>query len=188
MNMQDFRWCGLTLVETIITIAIAAAMLAALANLFGAFSSLYDYQQAAKGAGDAAGSVIHAVEDLVLPADRILATHTFSEGTYGSSAGALVLELPSIDASGVLISGHDDYAAFYASGTAAYRLIDADAASARHSGTTKLGENVRSLVFTYNNADVSQADQVTVDVVASSTSRGQPTASRLTETLRLRNL
>lgn len=179
---------GLTLIETLITIAISAAMLAALANLFAAFTSLYSFQQTAKEQGDATGTLIHDVEALALPADHILASHTFAEGSYSSGTNVLVLEVPALDTNGAVLPDHYDYAAFYLSGTSAYRLINADASSARHSGVTTLGTSVRSLTFSYDNPDVSQATQVAVDVVASSTYREQESVSHLAETLRLRNL
>ena len=176
------------MVETVITIALSVVMLIAITNLFGTFHVLYTYEQAAKGSSDAASTFVHAVEDLVLPASRILSTHTFPQGTYGSTASALVLELPSLDVSGNILSGHYDYAGFYTSGGIVYRLIEADAASERHSGSTHLGENVVSLTFTYNNPDVFAATDVTVDIIASTTMRGEQAASHLTETLHVRNL
>jgi len=179
---------GMTLVEVLVAMAISALLLAALTNLFGTFNALYNYQNASRHTADASGAVLHAVEEAATPADRILSTHDFSGTSYGSNAGSLVLEIPSINASGVLVSGQYDYVAFYRAGTSAYRVTNVSIGSARRSGTTRLGDTVVSLNFTYDNSDVTQAKAVTIDVVASTTVRGAQTTSHLSETLRLRNI
>ncbi|MDO8408224.1 MAG: type II secretion system protein [bacterium] len=178
---------GMTLIEVLVAMAISGILLAALANLFGTFNALYAYQNAFRNTAGASGAVLHGIEAAALPSDRILSTHDFAGTSYGSGAGTLVLELPSIDASGAIVPGQYDYVAFYRSGVSAYRIVAASSGSVRHSGTTKLGDAIVSLSFSYDNADVTLAKDVTIDVVASTTERGRETASHLSETLRLRN-
>jgi len=178
---------GFTLVEVVMAVALSAFMLIALVNLFGSFNSLYDYQISTKGTADTSGAVIHAAERAVFPADAVVTTHTFSQGTYTSSASTLVLALPSIDSGGSVIPGQHDYVALYATTATAYRLVEVGVGSARQAGATTLGDHVVSLSFSYDNADVTLATQVTVDIQASTTVRQKPVASHMTETLRLRN-
>lgn len=179
---------GFTLIEVLITAAITAAMIGAFATFYASFTRLYAYEQATKGTNTAAGAVAESVEAEALPADHVLASHTFSEGTYASGASTLVLELPSVDASGAILSGEDDYAAFYLSGTSAYRVVDTDTGSARRAGVVKLGDNVTTLSFSYDSGDMSQVKEVTVDVIASTTSHGAPVAREADVTVRLRNI
>ena len=178
---------GMTLVEVLVAMAISGILLAALANLFGSFIALYACQNAFRNTAGASGAVLHGIGAAALPADQILSIHDFAGTSYGSDAGTLVLELPSVDANGALVSEQYDYVAFYRSGTSAYRTVAASAGSARHSGTTKLGDTIVSLIFSYDDPDVTKAKIVTVDVVASTTERGRETASHLLETFQLRN-
>jgi len=179
---------GMTLIEVLIATAISGVLLAALANLFGTFNALYAYQNAFRDTAGASGTVLHGTEAAVLPANRILSTHDFAGTSYGSDAGTLVLELPSVDMGGAIVPGQYDYVAFYRSGTSAYRIVAASAGSTRHSGTTKLGDTIVSLGFSYDDPDVTKATAVTADVVASTTEHGRETSSHLSETFRLRNI
>ena len=178
---------GFTLVEVIITLALSVVMLVALTSLFRTFSATYLYQQAFTGTTDSTGAILRAVEGAVLPANAVLASHVFSQGTHTSGAEVLVLELPSTDADGDIVAGQHDYVAFYMSNATVYRLVDIGAGSARRAGLSTLGTMVTSLSFGYDDPDWAEATKVTVDVVASTTLRGEEVASHLTETVRLRN-
>lgn len=178
---------GFTLIEVIITMALTVVMLIAFAGLFRAFNSTYSYQQAFSGTTNSAGGVLRAIEAATRPAHTVLASHAFSQGTYASDAGTLVLELPSVDASGTVLADTYDYAAFYLDSTTAYRLVEADPASALRAGRSTIGTMVTSLAFAYNDPNLALATQVTVDIVASATVRGQSVASHLQGAIRLRN-
>ena len=99
---------GMTLIEVLIATAISGVLLAALANLFGTFNALYAYQNAFRDTAGASGTVLHGTEAAVLPANRILSTHDFAGTSYGSDAGTLVLELPSVDMGGAIVPGQYD--------------------------------------------------------------------------------
>lgn len=178
---------GFTLIEVIITMALTVVMLIAFTSLFRAFNATYSYQQAWSGTTNSAGSILRAVEAAARPANAVLASHAFLQGTYTSDAGTLVLELPAVDASGNVLADKHDYVTFYLDATTAYRLVEVDPGSARRAGRSTIGTMVTSLAFTYNDPSPALAAQVSVDIVASTTVRGQPVASHLTETMRLRN-
>jgi prepilin-type N-terminal cleavage/methylation domain-containing protein len=178
---------GFTLIETIITVALTALLMGALAATLFAFNTLYAYQRAYQGATATARAVTSAFEAATMPATRVLASHTFASGTYSSGSTVLVLKLPSVDAGGTTLDGHYDYAAFWETGSSAYRLVEVDATSARRAGTTTLGTNLVSLSFSYNTVDPTLATTVTLDVVASSTVKGKSAASHAAESVRLRN-
>ncbi len=178
---------GFTLIEVLITMALTVVMLIAFTSLFRSFNATYWYQQAFTGATDSAGGTLHAIEAATFPADAVLASHVFPQGTYSSGASTLVLELPSTDASGNVLAGKHDYVAFYQSASTTYRLVEIDPSSARRSGRSTIGTTVTSLTFTYNDPSPSLVTEITVDILASTTFRGQPVTSHLTETMRLRN-
>ena len=178
---------GFTLIETVVVIALSASMLGVLSLLIHSFYSAYSYEQSAALSAESARSVIRETESLALAADHVLQSHSFSGTMYTSSSTALILEIPSVDSSGTIVSGAYDYAVFYVQGTSAYRILAANAASKRASGTKKLSGTISSLTFSYNNADFTLVNIVTVDVQVIVQSRGQNSTDHRSEQLYLRN-
>ncbi|OYV63686.1 MAG: hypothetical protein B7X03_00805 [Parcubacteria group bacterium 21-58-10] len=177
-----------TLIEIIIVIAISTLMLLALTLLIYTFGNTSTYEQASLQSSGSARAVIREAEALVLPADAVLQTYTFSSGaTYTSTSTSLVLELPSIDSSGNSIPNAHDYAAFYVVGTDAYRLLQTDASSARTPGTKLLSTTIQSLTFTYNNADFTKVSSTTIDVQTQASVKQNVLTDHLREQLMLRN-
>ena len=155
---------GFTLVETFIVAVFAALMMVTLGLLIYTFNKTSGYELAASQSSGSASAILREVEALSLPADAVLQSHTFTTGTYTSSSTALVLEIPSVDSSGAIVSNAYDYAVFYVSSTTLYRRLEANASSVRGTGTKQLSTTVNALTFTYNNADFTQVNTVTVDV------------------------
>lgn len=176
-----------TLIETIVVVAISAAAFIAMANLFFIFNSIYGYQQAFMAAAGSSGASMNAFELSVLPAEQVLASHNFSGTTHSSGASTLVLELPSINGSGDILSGAKDYVAFYASSTKLYRLTEANAGSARVSSLTQLSSTLLSLGLTYDDIDFTKVTNVIVDIQTQATFKQRVVQSRLREQLYLRN-
>lgn len=182
------RPCGFTLLETLIVIGISTVAFAALVNMYLTFNSVYGYQQAFIAAAGSAGTSMNAFSATVLPASAVLASHTFSGIAYSSGSGTLVLELPAIDASGVTIVGVKDYVVFYASGTTLYRLTETAVESSRTPGLKTLSQTLNTLTFTYDNADLTKATSVTVDITTRAAFKHHVVDSHLREQLYLRNL
>ena len=180
-------WGGLTLIEVVITVGVTALLVMALASIFLWFNTLYSYQGAYRSATDTVGRVLHATEEVAIPAHRVVASHAFASETYSSTATTLVVEVPSIDTDGNVIVGQYDYAVIYATDGAAYRQVERGNGSVRQAGTKKLGSNVTVLSFTYDNVDVTSAATVTIDVTSSTTTHGTVVSGRGREALRLRN-
>ncbi len=178
---------GFTLIETFIVIALSTIAMVALTNLFLIFNSVYGYQQAFMAAAGSAGGAMNAFEAAVLPADQVLASHTFGGTTYSSSANTLVLSLPAVDSSGNIIAGTEDYVAFYSSSTNLYRLTAAGAGSSRISGQKQLSTTLSSITFTYDNADFTKVTNVTADITTQSQFKQQTVQGHLNEQLYLRN-
>ena len=91
-----------------IVVALTAVMMTVLGALIYAFNNLSSYEQASVQSSGSAGAILREIEALVLPARAVLETHVFSIGTYTSTASSLVLQIPSIDASGNVISNTYD--------------------------------------------------------------------------------
>jgi type II secretory pathway component PulJ len=178
---------GFTLIEVTIVIALFIIILLALMQFFVSYNTRFALDQAQVATASSAGTAMASLAEDVRVADDIVATHTFSGTTYTTGTNVLVLELPSIDSTGTVITTTSDYIAYYLSNGMIYRVIAADAGSARHSGTKELSDSGNSLSFTYSNADPTLASSVVVDIVTSKVNRGETIQTHLTNTLHLRN-
>lgn len=176
-----------TLLETVIIIAISSIVLLAIGLLIFMFTKGSSYEQAALQSSNAASAVIREAQALITPAHAVVASRVFSGTTYTTSATVLILEIPSYDSSGNSIANTYDYAVFYTSGTNLYRILEANAASRRVSGTKKLSSTLQSLTFTYNNGDYSQATAVTIDIQTQAQVKQDVASDHRHEQITLRN-
>lgn len=182
------RLRGFTLIETIITIGLSVVAFIALTNLFIIFNTTYGYQQAFMLAAGSASTAMNSFEETILPAEQVLASHSFNGTAYSSSTTTLVLSLPAIDGSGNIISGTKDYAVFYASSTMLYQLTETGAGSVRLSGLKQLSTTLQSLSFIYDDADFAKVASVLVDMTTQAQFKQQSVQEHLREQLHLRNL
>jgi len=182
------RNAGATLVETVVLVAITVAVLVALVNLFFIFNTIFGYQQAFMATAGSAGASLNALEASVLPAEHVLASRNFSGTTYSSATSTLVLELPTVDNEGDIVSGAKDYVVFYASSTELYRLVEANGASARKSGRTLLSSTLSFLSFTYDNANFAQVTRVVAEIETGRQFKEDVIQSTLRGEWHLRNL
>ncbi|MFH1178532.1 MAG: type II secretion system protein [bacterium] len=176
-----------TLIETMVVVAIGAGMMAVLGVLIYNFNKTFVYQQALIESSGSASAIIREMESLAMPANAVLQTRTFSGSTYTSTSTSIVLEIPSIDSSGNVISNTYDYAVFYSVGANAYRLLEANVLSKRYSGTKQLSSAVSSLTFSYNNVDYTKVSTVTIDVQTQTRVKQDILSDHRREQIRLRN-
>lgn len=178
---------GFTLIEAVITTGISVVALVALVNMFFIFNSIYGYQQAFIATAGSAGGTLSALEASVLPAEMVLASHSFDGTVYASATTTLVLSLPSVDGTGTIVSDAKDYVAFYASSTELFRLVAADARSTRQSGRTRLSATLDVLSFTYDNNDFANVTNVIADIQTRAQYKEQTARAHVRERLYLRN-
>lgn len=178
---------GFTLVETIIIIALSVTMMIALGLLVFTFNKISSYEQASAQSSGSASAIMREIESLAFPAHAVLQTHTFSGSTRTSSSTVLVLEIPSVDSSGDVIASTYDYAAFYVTGTNAYRLLEANASSKRVSSTKQLSSTVSALTFAYGSSDFTKVSTTTVDVQTQAQVKQDIFTDHRREQIRLRN-
>src|SRR4030065_1607532 len=115
------------MIEAIITVSILAYIVVALLVLYTNYSKFYRFQQAKINTGGSAREAIKELQNAVLQTDNGMASHNFSGTDYSSGTNSVVLEIPSVDGSGNIVSGKFDYVVFYATGKDLYRRVQADA-------------------------------------------------------------
>lgn len=174
---------GYTLPEVLIVIALFVVMYLVLTYFFVSSNSTVSYQTSTIEVNGAASRVANSVRAAALPAARVLASQSFPNGTVTSAADALVVELPSVDEDGSIISSRYDQIAFYKSGSVVYQETRIGTGSARSAGRISLANNATGLSFTYDTEDPTTSTLITVDVTTES---GSATA-RAQQTIYLRN-
>lgn len=178
---------GFTVLESVVVVGISTMALAALANLFFIFNSIYGYEQAFLAVAGSSGSAMNALEAAIAPAERVLASHDFSGTVYASATTTLVLEVPTVDDAGNIVSGAKDYIAFYVDSSALYRIVLADEESARVSETKRLSTTVSEISFAYDAPNVEEAESVGIDIRTRASFKQHVVENRLAEQLYLRN-
>ena len=178
---------GFSLVETVIVIGLTVFIMVALGNFYLNFNSVLGVNGGRMSVASGAGKIINEAEAMMLPASHVLSSHEFSGTTYETNANTAVLELPSINSSGVSIEGKYDYAVFFVSDTTAYRLLQTDPESSRIPGTKQLSTAVHTLSFSYDHADFTQVRKVVVNVQTSIVIKGEIITNQLQEQIYLRN-
>jgi hypothetical protein len=99
----------------------------------------------------------------------------------------VVFEIPSINSSGNILSNTYDYAVLFSSTTNIYRIMDANASSARVDSTKKLTDVLQNLTLTYDNGTPSAANSIMVNILTSTTTKGKTPKTHLRQTIYLRN-
>ncbi len=179
---------GFTLIEVLITTALTVMLMLALSYVYVGFSRTFPYVESSIAVTSGGSQIVDETREAALQATHILASHAFSGTTYTSGSTTAVFELPAITSAGATISGSYDYIGIYASGTDAYRLIDAAPASSRTSGSKKLTSVLDSLLFTYDNVDVTAATSLYVDATTTTSAHGQALGAHVRAHVYLRNL
>jgi hypothetical protein len=188
MKKKRLNKSGFSFIEAIFASAIFIFILTVFVALYANFSKFYDRQQTEIKIGTSAREAVKELQSWALQADQILSSHTFSGTTYSTDQHTLVLELPSIDGAGNIISGKYDFVVFYKSGKNLYKLVQADVSSKRTSGLNQISDAVTALTFTYNNPNLILANKIDSDIQMETTSGGQVISYHLHQEIYLRNI
>ncbi len=189
MRFKTFsdRKRAFTIIEVLVVIAIFSIVMMAVLELYLNFYKTYAIQNAIINNSYSAGAILNETANLVHQANTIVTSKVFSGSSYTTSSSTLILEIPSITSSGDVVSGKYDYAVMYFASTSLYRMLSADAASSRTSGTKLLSNVVNSFSFTFNSGTPSLATRVIVDLITQSIVKQQTLQTHLTGTVYLRN-
>lgn len=178
---------GFSLAEMLIAITLVLLLLGALVGLYQGYGTLFAKQQSLFTLGYSANTAMTEMGQAVLEANQILASRTISGTTYSTDSDTLVLELPSVDASGMALADDVDHIVFYISGSSFYRLSEPDASSARQAGTKQLSDTLSTLALSYDMSDVTQSSKVTIDITLDTQSGHTDSQFHLRQDAYLRN-
>ena len=187
MQKNQTKNRGFSFAETVVVVAILIILLIALLGIYLNYSKVYTYQQALIKTSNSARIAMNELRSAALQSDKIIDSYSFSGTTYSSNENTLVLEIPSIDGSGNIVSGKYDYAVFYTSGTNLYKRVQPESSSSRPSGTKQLSDTVAMLSFAYNNADLAIANKVDADIRMQAAAGKQTATYNLQQAIYLRN-
>lgn len=180
MSRTTERQFGFTLIEVTLTLGLLIIILVGFLSLYEGYDRVYASEQALVAIAGSARSAVGEFQTLAMQAVRVVPTIEINGTTYTTDQSTLILELPAINSSGDVIAGTFDYAVIYSSGTKAYRLMSANANSARNSGLKQLSDTVLSLTFTTTAATASEKPKAEIHI------HTQTKAGRSTHTYQLR--
>lgn len=174
--------------EALFATAILIFVLVAFVVLYVNFMKFYNRQQTEMKVGDSARRAVKELQSVALQANQIIVSHDFSGTVRSTDQHTLVLELPSVDGSGNIVSGKHDYAAFYKTGNNLYKVMEANEESSRVSSLKQLSDSISTLTFTLNNPNLAQASKIDMDIQLQASSGGQSISYHLLQEIYLRNL
>lgn len=162
--MDSKQTNGFTLAETIITVGLTGLIVGGMFSIF-----LLEQQalniRASRGDDVRQGQTsMRRIEDNIRQGQSVVATATISGTNYTTGLHTLILDVPSIDASGANISGQTDRLVYTLDGTNLKEVSVPGASSVRPSGIFTLAQNVSSFTIQTNGDPVTSSTQVTVYV------------------------
>lgn len=186
---------GITLIEVLITISITAIVSVFLVGIFTQNNNLFYNQSAKVSHGVSSNEVINLIDDSIRGATAVEAQYPAQNPSHVTGANTLILKIPSVDASGNIISDTYDYLVFTtdASLPAILRQITYPSAqSSRPATNTVITQSLKTLKFSYLNdtkAAVSPllASLVSYDLNLSSAQGNSIVESSASGQTRLRN-
>jgi hypothetical protein len=176
--------------ESLVVIGVMGAVLVSVTQIFASNYTIFLTQTARTDNDTGAILAVRQISEIARGATAVVDSHVIGGTTYTSSASALVLRIPARDAGGNIVAGVNDYIAFARDTTDTEKIIVATepgAGSARPSGTRAITFYNDTMVFRYNDADITKADKVTLYLVNSQTVRSQTFTTRAWTALFLRN-
>lgn len=177
-----------SLIEVLVAAALSAVLLLAVARLYVVYSRVMIAQKSSIETALGASGILDATRVAGMQARQVVAAHAFSGANYSSGPTTAIFELPAVDASGAIVGGAYDYVGIHASGTEAYRLVDAAPGSSRISGEKRLTAALDALSFTYDNPSFPSVTSVTVSATTSAAVREETIYAHLRERVDLRNI
>ena len=181
---------GITLIETMIGLAISALLVVILSYCLIIVLRLNEAQKTVSALTSSTDRGIYRISSSIQQSSQILSSAVISGTTYTTSSSALALTIPTVNSSGQIISGSYDTVVYRRNPSDLSELqeiTDAEAGSARFDGTHLIARFVTNLLFRYNNSNYALASTATVLLKAGTTVRGVLKESANQTTVRLRN-
>ena len=181
---------GITLIETMIGLAISALLVVILSYCLIIVLRLNEAQKTVSALTSSTDRGIYRISSSIQQSSQILSSAVIFGTTHTTSSSALVLKIPTVNSSGQIISGSYDTVVYRRNPSDLSELqeiTDAEAGSARFDGTHLIARFVTNLLFRYNNSDYSSASTATVFLKTGTTVRGVLKESANQTTVRPRN-
>ena len=181
----------MTIVETIVSIFVGLVLIVALTQSFVILLRLNDAKKIVSRLTLHADRGIARVAKASQESKQVLASAVISGTTYTTSSTELVLQVPSINASGQIINGSFDTVVYRRNPSSTDQLLeitDGLAGSIRTDGTRIVSQFVTNLIFRYNNSSPASATIVTVFIKTATTVHGTLKETASQTTVKLRNL
>jgi prepilin-type N-terminal cleavage/methylation domain-containing protein len=178
---------GFTLIEMVVVLLLFGIVFTGVLMLYDQHNKIYDFQQAYVKANGSARNVVEQLVNHGRQASEIIAARNMNGIDRVSDTSSIILQLPSVNPTGILIPGSSDYVVYYLEGTKLWQEIDASAGSLKQDGKKLLSESASSLSFTYDNADFEQVRSVNVDFRTQESFRRGVVAGQLSQVFYLRN-
>lgn len=167
---------GFTMLELAVSIAISAVVFTILGAIFIAQGRYFAIEDAIAETQYDAFQVLDTAGLYALSASAVVSSRTINGTAYTSGTSTVVLRLPSVDASGDILTNTYDYVAMglYASDPTRFVVdIDAGTNSARVTTTRLPASLVDKLIFRYNAVDTTAATAIELYVRTSKEARGR---------------
>jgi|GEM_PF-1432275 type II secretory pathway pseudopilin PulG len=181
---------GISLVEAIVVVGIMTIVLGVVAQVFKANYDTMQRQMARIDADNGAILAIRQLGELARGATGVMPARTINGTAYTGNHDVLILHLPSLDAAGNLVAGQSDYVAVFRNPSDPTQILtdtEIGTGSARPPGQKLLTGSNQTLVFSYNNADPSLANRVSVFLVNARTVRDSTLTSKAWTSIFMRN-
>ncbi|MEK7130121.1 MAG: prepilin-type N-terminal cleavage/methylation domain-containing protein [Patescibacteria group bacterium] len=182
---------GITLVETMIGLAISALLVVILSYCLIIVLRLNEAQKTISALTTSTDRGIYRISSSIQQSSQILSSAVISGTTYTTSSTVLVLKIPTVDSLGQIISGSYDTVVYRRNPSDLSELqeiTDAEAGSTRFDGTHIIARFVTNLLFRYNKSDYTSASVATIFLKTGATVREVLKESANQTTVSLRNL
>lgn len=178
---------GISIVEAIVVITLVSLISIVIMDLFITHGRIFNLNSAGSDFQLQGAEAVEAVGRVVRVADKALSSRTINSINYTASAGTLVLEIPSIDSTGKVISGKYDYAAVYLLNNKIFVSQQADPASSRATLARALSDSVSRLQFIYDNSSYDSVSSVLVQLSMSKNISGKTKTLAIDKKFNLKN-
>lgn len=152
----------------LITLSILVILSALLVSVYFSYNNVMKVYLAKTDLQTSNSIALNKITSTIKLASNIPNTKIINSNNYTTSSNTLILELPSIDSNQDIIPNTYDYIAYHldpVDNTKLKSSQEAAPASTRKSGDSLVGENIKSLIFNYNNDEISQASSVNITIV-----------------------
>ncbi len=167
---------GVTTLELAVSMAVGAMIFTILGAIFIAQGRYFAIEDAIAETQYNAFQILDTAGLYALSASGVIGSRTINGTAYSTGTSTVVLELPSIDASGTILINTYDYVALGIDPSDPSRFvvdIDAGTNSDRVDTTRTPGALVDKLIFRYNTVDTTQATAIELYVRTRKDARGQ---------------